>query len=79
MNKSGKNLTEKKELKLSNKKEIIEWDSPSIKLRRHALGRGHQEGPVKNLNKQAEERVLDLLKDNNKNKILVEVSHAVVH
>ena len=79
MNKSGKNLTEKKELKLSNKKEITEWDSRSIKLRRHALGLGLQEGLVKNLNKQAEERVLDLLKDNNKNKIPVEVNLAVVH
>ena len=79
MNKSGKNLTEKKELKLSNKKVITKWDSPSIKLRKHALGQGLQEGLVKNLNKQAEERVLDLLKDNNKNKILVEVNLAVVH
>ena len=79
MNKSGKNLTEKKELKLSNKKEITEWDSPSIKLRKHALGLGLQEGLVKNLNKQAEERVLDLLKDNNKNKIPVEVNLAEVH
>ena len=79
MNKSGKNLTEKKELKLSNKKEITEWDNLLTKLRRHALGLGLQESHLKNLNKQVEEQVLDLLKDNNKRWTPVEVNLAVVH
>ena len=73
MNKSEKNLTEKKELKLSNKKVITEWDNLSTKLRKHALDLGLLESHLKNLNTQAEVQVLDHLKDKREN--LVEVAH----
>ena len=73
MNKSEKNLTEKKELKLSNKKAITELDNLSTKLRKHALDLGLLESHLKHLNTQAEVQVLDHLKDKREN--LVEVAH----